>query len=202
MAIDDGFRFWPWFVANWSRMALPAGIVGALTIASLLLDGNRDEAMVALLLPIYMVHQYEEHAHGRFIAFVNKHIGHGLPLLDLTSVFWINIGCVWALFLAVSLITRWVSPELVLIPVYATLLNGVIHVVTTLKLRDYNPGLYTSIVLFIPWTIVCAWIWTDRLDHPWRATVIGLIGGLLVHVALIGYAMRRKRELEREPGFA
>src|SRR3954463_3748759 len=41
----DSFKFWPWFVANWSRMALPAGIVGAMTIATLLVDGNRDEAL-------------------------------------------------------------------------------------------------------------------------------------------------------------
>jgi hypothetical protein len=128
-------RFWPWFVANWSRMALPAGVVGALTIASLLLDRNRDEALVALLLPMYMVHQYEEHAHGRFIAFVNEHVGGGLPVLTLESVFWINILCVWVLFLAVGLVTRWISPVLVLIPVYATLLNGIIHIATSAKLR-------------------------------------------------------------------
>lgn len=196
MAVDDGFRFWPWFVANWSRMAPPAGIAVALTIASLLVDGNRDEAMVALLLPIYMIHQYEEHAHGRFIAFVNEHVGKGLPVLTLESVFWINILCVWVLFLVISLVTRWISPALVLIPVYATLLNGIVHIATTAKLRIYNPGLYSSIVLFLPWSALCAWVWTRRLDHPWWSTVIGLVGAALVHVALIGYAMRRKRTLE------
>jgi hypothetical protein len=193
---DESFTFWPWFVANWSRMALPAGIVGALTIAALLVEGNRDEALVALLLPIYMVHQYEEHAHGRFIAFVNTHVGGGLPVLTLKSVFWINILCVWVLFLAIALITRWVSPVLVLIPVYATLLNGIVHIATSAKLKLYNPGVYSSIVLFVPWSVLCAWVWTRRLDHPWWATAIGLIGAVLVHVALIGYAMRRKRALQ------
>lgn len=191
----DDFRFWPWFVGNWSRVALPAGVVLAITIGALVVDGNERAAMVALLLPIYMVHQYEEHAHGRFIAFVNQHVGKGLPILTPESVFWINILFVWVLFLLVSALTRWVTPELVLIPVYATLLNGVIHVVTTLKLKEYNPGLYTSIVLFIPWTIVCAWVWTRHLDHPWRATTIGLVGAFVVHAVLIGYAMRRKRAL-------
>ncbi len=195
MAADDGFRFWPWFVANWARMALPAGIIGALTIASLLVDGNREEAMVALLLPIYMVHQYEEHAHGRFMAFVNRHVGGGAPILTLESIFWINILCVWVLFLLVSLITRWWSPVLVLIPVYATLLNGIVHIATTAKLKVYNPGLFTSIALFLPWSLLCAWIWTRRLDHPWWATAIGLAGAVLVHAALIGYAVRRKRGL-------
>jgi hypothetical protein len=192
----DSFRFWPWFVANWSRMALPAGIMGALTIASLLVDGNRDETLVALLLPIYMVHQYEEHAHGRFIAFVNEHVGGGLPVLTLESVFWINILCVWVLFLGISLVTLWISPVLVLIPVYATLLNGIVHIATSAKLKVYNPGLLSSIGLFLPWSVLCAWVWTRQLDHPWWATVIGLFGAVLVHAVLIGYAMRRKRRLE------
>jgi hypothetical protein len=193
---DDGFRFWPWFVVNWSRVALPAGLVLAATIGTLTIEGNQRAAMVALLLPIYMIHQYEEHAHGRFIAFVNQHVGKGLPVLTVESVFWINILLVWVLFVLVSAVTRWVSPELVLIPVYATLLNGVIHIVTTVKLKVYNPGLYTSILLFVPWCVACAWVWTRHLDHPWRATAIGLVGAVAVHAVLIGYAMWRKKELE------
>jgi hypothetical protein len=100
------------------------------------------------------------------------------------------------LFLAVGLVTRWVSPVLVLIPVYATLLNGILHVGMSLKFKTYNPGLYSSAVMFLPWAVICAWVWTRRLDHPWWATVIGLAGGVLMHVVLIGYAMRRKKSLE------
>jgi len=98
--------------------------------------------------------------------------------------------------LAVSLITRWIAPVLVLIPVYAALMNGIIHIGTTAKLKLYNPGLFSSIGLFVPWSVLCAWVWTRRLDHPWWATVIGLFGAALVHAILIGYAVRRKRVLE------
>lgn len=196
--VDDEFLFWPWFVQNWSRVALPAGVVLAATIATLTVGGNEREAMVALLLPIYMVHQYEEHAHGRFIAFVNEHVGKGLPILTVESVFWINILLVWVLFVAISAVTAWVSPILVLIPIYATLLNGIVHIATTAKLRVYNPGLFTSIALFVPWCVACAWVWTRQVDRPWLATVIGLIGAVAVHAILIVYALRRKQRLERK----
>ena len=33
------------------------------------------------------------------------------------------------------------------------MINGIIHVVTTIRLRIYNPGLVTGIVLFLPFTI-------------------------------------------------
>ncbi len=76
------------------------------------------------------------------------------------------------------------------------LMNGVTHILTTVKFKTYNPGLYTSIVLFVPWSLLCAWVWTRYLDDPWRATVIGLLGAVAVHAVLIGYAMRRKKALE------
>ena len=196
MATVEDFQFWPWFVQNWSRAALPAGIVMAALVGTLVVDDNRQVVLVALLLPIYMLHQYEEHAHGRFIAFANEHVGKGLPILTVESVFWINILFVWMLFLLVAGVTRWVSPELVLIPVYATLMNGIIHILTSVKLKLYNPGLVTSIVLFVPWGLLCAWVWTRYLDHPWRATAIGLTGAVAVHAVVIGYALRRKKQLE------
>ena len=34
-----------------------------------------------------------------------------------------------------------------------TLINGIIHVVSAIRLRIYNPGLVTGIVLFLPFTI-------------------------------------------------
>jgi Protein of unknown function with HXXEE motif len=49
---------------------------------------------------------------------------------------------------------RWVG----LAWIGLTLINGIIHVVTTIRLRLYNPGLVTSIVLFLPFTS-SRWRW-------------------------------------------
>ncbi|HMQ58706.1 MAG TPA: HXXEE domain-containing protein, partial [Rhizobiaceae bacterium] len=50
---------------------------------------------VWLLLPIYMLHQFEEHDNDRFRAFVNQHIGHGREALTLPVVFIVNVPGVW-----------------------------------------------------------------------------------------------------------
>jgi Na+-translocating ferredoxin:NAD+ oxidoreductase RnfE subunit len=37
------------------------------------------------------------------------------------------------------------------VPIYLTIINGFTHVVASIALRRYNPGLYTSLLLFLPW---------------------------------------------------
>jgi len=44
-----------------------------------------------------MIHQYEEHAHGRFVEIFNSTIGGGRRVLTKVSAFWINIRGVWLL---------------------------------------------------------------------------------------------------------
>jgi Na+-translocating ferredoxin:NAD+ oxidoreductase RnfE subunit len=37
------------------------------------------------------------------------------------------------------------------VPIYLTVINGFTHVVVRIALRRHNPGLYTSLLLFLPW---------------------------------------------------
>ena len=58
-------------------MALPAAVLIQCTLPVLLTADNAPLVLVCTLLPVYMIHQYEEHAHGRFVAFFNATIGGG-----------------------------------------------------------------------------------------------------------------------------
>lgn len=109
----------------------------------------------------------ENWARGGFMTFVNTHIGTGLPLLTIRSIFWINNALVWILFLAVGAVMRWISPALVLVPVYATLISALVHTAGTVRLCSYNPGLVTANLLFIPWR------WRGR----WSGFAIPIIRG-------------------------
>ncbi len=51
-----------------------------------------------------------------------------------------------------------------------TLVNAVTHIVTSIRFRIYNPGLITSIVLFLPFTI-CCW-WTHARGAPSGADIV------------------------------
>ncbi len=52
--------------------------------------------MTLLCLPIYMLHQLEEHDDDRFRSFLNGRLGKGRELLSPAAVFVINVAGVWA----------------------------------------------------------------------------------------------------------
>jgi hypothetical protein len=193
--IDDGFDLPTWFVDNWSRVALPAAVVILLSLPILRVEGNQALVLLYALLPLYMMHQYEEHAHGRFVTDFNATIGRGYEVLTRVSAFWMNILLVWVLFLVTFTVTRYWTTAFVFVPIYATLLNSLVHIATALIRRRANPGLYTAVTIMLPWSIVCLVLFTRASALPGRDHLIGLLGGLLGHVFIVGFAVSRRRRL-------
>lgn len=159
-----------------------------------------EQAMFAALLVIYMLHQTEEHLWpGGFRQFANAHVfksGREDWPVDEGGVALINIGYVWLPLALAAMFPeplRWLG----LCWVGLTLINAITHIVTTLRLRIYNPGLVTSIVLFLPFTI---WVLTHEhatgmLSGSQIALI--LILGILLHIpvaALFVIPYRRARE--------
>jgi hypothetical protein len=146
----DGYRLGPWVLDNWSRMALPFAVLTLCTLPVFLTGATFPLVLLYTSLPVYMIHQYEEHAHGRFVEFFNSTIGGGRRVLTKVSAFWINILGVWLLFLASFYLAKYVALGFAFVPVYLVLVNAATHVLTSVRLRTYNPGLYTSVLLFLP----------------------------------------------------
>jgi hypothetical protein len=103
-----------------------------------------------LSLPVYMVHQYEEHDNDRFRLFVNQKIGKQRVGLSPLAVFVINVLGVWGVIGISLTLAVTVSVGFGFIAIYLVLLNGTIHLVQAVISRGYNPGLGTAIVLFLP----------------------------------------------------
>lgn len=103
---------------------------------------------VWVLLPIYMLHQYEEHDDDRFRAYFNGRMFGGRDGLSIAAVFWINIILVWVLIALALYLTAWVRAGLGLVAAWLVLLNAVSHVGTAIANRAYNPGLATALALF------------------------------------------------------
>lgn len=190
------YRFTSWFVANWSRAGLPAAII-LLALSPFLFAGMKLPLfLVWLQLPIYMVHQYEEHAHGAFQAYINRKLAGGKDALTTTAIFWINVLGVWALDLAVLYLAAGVGLWLGLIAIYLTLVNGLLHIGMALLTRQYNPGLWTSLVLFLP---VGGYALVDisraaSLSLGEHAASLGI--ALLIHVLVIAVIRVRVRQLK------
>ncbi len=139
-----------WISSNW----MYAGLVAGLFLLALvpLLAGVWGLALLLVYLhgPVYMLHQVEEHAADRFHRYVNLHVGHGREALTTAAVVWINILGVWGVNLAALYLARFVHVGFGLIAVYTVLVNAIAHIGAAARFREYNPGLGTAVVLFLP----------------------------------------------------
>jgi hypothetical protein len=196
---QQDYRFTAWFLANWSRAGLPAGAI-LLALSPLLFAWlPLPVFLIYFQLPIYMLHQYEEHAHGAFQAYINRELAGGKDALTLPAIFWINVLCVWALDLAVLYLAAGVSLWLGLIAIYLPLVNAVIHIVMALVKRQYNPGLWTSLVLFLPVGGYALARVAQAAHASFGAHAASLGVALLIHAAMVVAIQVRIRHLKAIP---
>ncbi len=181
---------------NWSRMALPFAILALCSLPIFSSADNLPLILLYTLLPVYMIHQYEEHAHGEFVEFFNATVGRGYGVLTKVSAFWINMLEVWVAFLVTFYLARYVAIGLALVPVYMTLFNGLTHVVASLALGRYNPGLYTSVLLFFPWGTFLLVYFIRISPSSLLFNPIGLLAAIIGHAIIVVYALRRRGRLE------
>jgi len=176
----------PAVAANWQK-ALPilAGLGIVAWLAVFHADPASERALFAALFIIYLLHQIEEHLWpGGFRQCTNAHVfksGNDNWPVDIDGVALVNIGYVWLPIGAAVLFPdalRWVG----LGWVGLTLINGLSHIATSIRFRCYNPGLVTSIVLFVPFTL---WMLVHgaRSGAYSAATVVVIVlAGVLLHI--------------------
>ena len=188
---------WGWLVRDrqWPAASLFAAVFLLAILPPFASSAGTALALVFVQLPIYLVHQWEEHAGDRFRQYVNRVIGGGRELLTPGLTFWINCLGVWVVDL-VALYLAWaVAPAAGLVAGYMALVNAVVHITQAVVRQEYNPGLGTAVVLFLP---VGGWcVWEVGAGVGTWAHVIGLgaaIGGHAVIFACL--AARRARLLK------
>lgn len=143
--------------------------------------------LVYLGLPIYMLHQLEEHDADRFRRFFNAILRPHHRGLTVGDVFVINIVGVWATFVAAILAAAFVDPGWGLLITYALVVNGLIHVAAAVRFRRYNPGLVTAVALFLP---VGALQFIFLAEASALQHAISLLIVIAVHAAIIVIAWR------------
>ena len=108
-------------------------------------------------------------------------------------MFVINVGGVWG----INLISIWLAATIDigfgLIGIYATLVNAFVHIVATVVQRQYNPGLVTAIVLFLPAAVVGLWLAAATEQAGWPYQLTGLAVAIGIHVAIVAHVLRRRR---------
>ncbi|WP_079420491.1 HXXEE domain-containing protein [Thiomonas intermedia] len=187
-------------ITYWVYGGFLAGLLLLLLSPLLLADWSVPLAAAFLLLPAYMLHQYEEHDDDRFRLFLNQTIGKGYDVLSPLAVFIINVPGVWGV-MALSLYAAvTVNPGWALIAVDLALVNAFVHIVHALIFRRYNPGLATALVIFLPLGGTTLWL----IGKTGQATAleqgVSLLLAIAIHAAILIHVHRRLVALQRAQG--
>lgn len=178
-----------YIAANWQRSLPYLTVLGLVAWVALFRnDPLSEQALFAALLALYLVHQIEEHLWpGGFRQFANAHVfksgkddwpvGTGGVALVNTAFVWLPVG----LAVVFPATLRWVG----LCWVGLTLINGLSHIVTTIRLRLYNPGLVTSIVLFLPFTIFALTLEFSRSLLGGADVGLIVLAGIVLHLPVM-----------------
>jgi hypothetical protein len=194
---------------GWPFVALAAGLVGLLALFGWPRPSGsasrwRDPRwLVCLMLPVYMIHQFEEHGvdlFGRRFHFLNDlcatlhHPNVADCPADPAFIFAVNVGAVW---IAGALAILWRRRNIMVgaCAMGIPLVNTFAHCVAAVRAGHYNSGLLTALILFVP---MCAWALVqlrhaDLLDA--RRVVWVVVSGVAVHAVLMGSLLAHGRGL-------
>jgi hypothetical protein len=192
-----------WFDLAWPWIGLGfAGVLVVLLFATNLLrrdrslPRHRDLRWLAFLaVAVYMVHNVEEYgiaADGVLHAFPDAlcttlgqpaYPGCGIPP---TFFLFVNLPLIWIAGPVAALLSRRM-PLVGLTLWGVTGVNAVVHVAPAIALREYDPGLVTAVVLFIPLTAMAFTAAAGRRGPYRRRAMVVLLGsGVLMHAVLAG----------------
>lgn len=184
-----------WLNEHWVPAALCVAIALTLLLPLVALHWGLAQLLIYAMLPVYMFHQVEEHTGDRFRIFVNEKVFGGVEALSHAAVLWINLPGVWGVGLLSVYAATFVGPGWGLSMVYLVLVNSVAHLVAAGVWRQYNPGLWTTLALFIP---LGSWALVRTASEPGVSRIqhfIGLVVAIGIHVAIVIYTRQQKARI-------
>ncbi|HUB77703.1 MAG TPA: HXXEE domain-containing protein [Bryobacteraceae bacterium] len=184
-----------WLYRHWVPAALCMAIFLLLLAAALSLSWDLPVLMIYLQIPIYMLHQVEEHTGDRFRQYVNLRFG-GVEALTPNAVLVTNIPGVWGLGLLSIYAALLFGMGWGLAIVYLVLLNALIHIVSGIAARAYNPGLWTALALFLPVGGFALWLVSSAPGIRAVHHLVGLAIAIAIHIALVVHTGLRARSLK------
>jgi hypothetical protein len=192
--MSENVRFYDWFIANWAKVSLIPAVMLFLVTPFIYMGIGLAAFLVFLTLPFYMLHQFEEHAGGQFKAFVTKTVGRGLEVLSDRAIFQVNVLFVWLGTLVVLYLCVYVDIVWGLLSGYLVMFNGIVHIVTSIRMRRYNPGLWTSIFVFLPLGVYLIYVINIESGAGWLYNIIFLVVTILLHAMILINARRQRRQ--------
>jgi hypothetical protein len=162
---------------------------------------NKYQWLLWLHLPIMMIHEYEEYVFpGGFKEFLNtksplapKTLKEDVPLSE-PYLFFVNIIVFWSWIILGGIFAPnipWIGFGPILLQL---LINNITHTVAfQTKQHGYNPGLFTTIFLLMPYSTFVIWYIIKYNIFTPNDWALGIISGLIAPVLLFTITMTRNR---------
>ncbi len=178
-----------WLYKNWAKLSVLLAIAVTLLVIYFIKLENIVLFLIWMQIPIYLLHQFEEHAWNGFKNYINKKVFQvqdgDYPLND-KNIFWINIPIIWILMPIFAGLSSFNIMFGLWIPYFAVL-NSLSHVIFSIRNREYNPGLIVSLILGIPVGIYALIIFYSYIAVPAINSIISIFFAILLHVVIFGY---------------
>lgn len=184
-------------ISNWVYGGALAGVLLFALSPLLLAYWPPPLAATFLLLPAYMIHQFEEHDHDRFRRFFNASLGCGFEVLSPTAVFMINVPGVWGVLVLSLYGAERAGLGWALVAAYLALVNAFVHLAHAVIWRRYNPGLVTAVIGLLPLGVITLRLVNLTGSGTPARHVIALGIAVLLHALILLHARRRLRILRR-----
>jgi len=146
------------FARDWAKSGMRIAIL--ISIYVFLVSGYKwssVEALVWIHFVLLLIHQYEEYVYpGGFKEYFNQNIVNNIPImrtpLNDRGIFIVNVVLAWTAYF-LSALRGLHFPALIFGLLGVTIMNGLLHTIVFIIKREYNPGLFSGMFLFIPFGI-------------------------------------------------
>lgn len=185
-----------WLETDWYRAGAVAAVLLLALVPVWLHVGSTTLVIVYLQLPLYMIHQVEEHRGDAFRTFFNLRIASGRDALTPRAVLVINVLGVWLVDIVVIYMAAFVDLSWGSFAVALAIVNGIVHIGAAIILRRYNPGLITGVVLFLGlggWSLAMI---SAASDIQPAILISAFLFAIATHLAILVHVRRRISSLE------
>lgn len=187
-----------WLYNNWAKLSLFLAIIVTVLIYIFINPSNILLFLIWMQLPVYLLHQFEEHNWNGFKNYVNRNVFKvkegDFPLND-KIIFWVNIPIVWILIPIFSGLSHLNLMFGLWIPYFAVF-NSLTHVIVSVRNREYNPGLLVSLILGIPVGIYALIIFYSYIQVPVLISALSIFFAILLHVIVFGFIRMNYKKTE------
>lgn len=185
-----------WLYTNWAKLSLFLAVIAAVLIYIFIKPENFLLFLIWLQLPIYLLHQFEEHNWNGFKNYVNRNVFKvkegDFPLND-KIIFWVNIPIIWIL-IPISSGLSFANIMFGLWIPYFAVFNSLSHVIISVRNREYNPGLLISLILGIPVGIYALIIFYSYIHVPALISAISIFFAVLLHILVFSIIRRNYKK--------